>query len=66
MLCEELESKDAEVFHNVDGTRLAVDSRFQDMGICGIVLERLEEYDQNMDGILIHKNMIWIGFIYGI
>lgn len=28
---KELESKDAEVFHNVDGTRLAVDSRFQDM-----------------------------------
>jgi len=28
---KELESKDAEVLHNVDGTRLAVDPRFQDM-----------------------------------
>eukprot|EP00913_Durusdinium_trenchii_P011829 g11111.t1 len=28
---KELEAKDAEVFHNVDGTRLAVDPRFQEM-----------------------------------
>ena len=28
---KELESKDAEVLHNVDGTRLAVDPRFQDL-----------------------------------
>ena len=41
-LGEELQAKDAEVFHNVDGTRLAVDPRFQATGPRGHGMKSLQ------------------------